>query len=85
MTNLTITVDEEALKRARVRALEEGTSVNAVLRERLEEYAGIRRERREVGRKLLELAQESGMSSGGEGLPGREELYEERIGRYGRR
>lgn len=85
MTNLTITVDEEALKRARVRALEEGTSVNAVLRERLEEYAGIRRERREVGRKLLELAQESGMSSGGEALPGREELYEERIGRYGRR
>lgn len=85
MTNLTITVDEEALKRARVRALEEGTSVNAVLRERLEEYAGIRRERREVGRKLLELAQESGMSSGGEGLPRREELYEERIGRYGRR
>lgn len=85
MTNLTITVDEEALKRVRVRALEEGTSVNAMLRERLEEYAGIRRERREVGRKLLELAQESGMSSGGEGLPGREELYEERIGRYGRR
>ncbi len=85
MANLTITVDGEALKRARIRALEEGTSVNAVLRERLEEYAGVRRERREAGRKLLELARNSAMSSGGEGLPGREELYEERVGRYGRR
>jgi hypothetical protein len=33
MTNLTITVDEGTLKRARMRALEEDTSVNAVLRE----------------------------------------------------
>lgn len=85
MTNLTITVDEQTLKQARIRALEEDTSVNAVLRERLEEYAGVRRERREAARKLLELAERSGMSSGGEGLPKREELYEERIGRYGRR
>jgi hypothetical protein len=36
MTNLTITVDEQTLKRASMRALEEGTSVNAVLREYLE-------------------------------------------------
>jgi plasmid stability protein len=33
MTNLTITVDDEVLKRARIKALEQGTSVNAVLRE----------------------------------------------------
>ncbi len=85
MTNLTITVDGEALKRARIRALEEGTSVNAVLRERLEEYAGVRRDRREAGRRLLELARGSVMSSGGKGLPERGELYEERVGRYGRR
>ncbi len=39
MANLTIVVDEGTLKKARMRALEEGTSVNAVLRERLEEYA----------------------------------------------
>ena len=31
MANLTISVDEEALKRARIRALEENSSVNAVL------------------------------------------------------
>ncbi len=81
MTNLTITVDEQTLKKARMRALEEGTSVNAVLREHLETYAGVRRERREAGRKLLELSRNSGAGSGGEGLPKREDLYDRRIAR----
>jgi len=84
MANLTITVDEETVKRARIRALEEGTSVNALLRGYLEEYSGVRRERREAGRKLLELARSSGMSSGGNGLPKREELYDRPIGRHRR-
>lgn len=85
MTNLTITVDEQVLKRARMRALQEDTSVNAVLRHYLEEYSGVRQERREAGRRLLELAKSSGAGSGGKGLPKREELYEEKLGRYGRR
>ena len=75
MANLTITVDEETVKRARIRALEEGTSVNALLRSYLEEYSGVRRERREAGRKLLELSKRSKAGSGGKGLPKREELY----------
>lgn len=81
MANLTITVDEGMLKRARMRELEEDTSVNAVLREYLEEYAGRRRERREAGRRLLELTKNSGMSSEGKGLPRREELYDRKIAR----
>ncbi len=85
MTNLTITVDEHTLKRARMRALQEDTSVNAVLRDYLEEYSGVRWERREAGRRLLELARNSGAGSGGQGLSRREELYEERLGRYGQR
>ena len=40
MANLTITVDERLLKRARIKAIQEGTSVNAVLRDQLERYAG---------------------------------------------
>jgi plasmid stability protein len=84
MANLTITVDEETVKRARIRALEEGTSVNAPLRGYLEDYAGIRREKLEAWRKIQELAKSSGMSSGGEGLPKREELYDRQIGRYRR-
>lgn len=81
MANLTIAVDERTLKRARMRALEEDTSVNAVLRAYLEEYAGYRRERREAGLKLLELSRNSGAGSGGEGLPKREDLYDREVGR----
>lgn len=79
MANLTIVVDEGTLKKARMRALEEGTSVNAVLREKLEEYAGARLERREAWRKLRELARSSGAGSGGGKLPGREELYDREV------
>lgn len=39
MANLTIAVDDDLLRRARVRAAEQGTSVNAVLREELARYA----------------------------------------------
>lgn len=41
MANLTITIDDRLLKQARMRAIEDGTSVNAVLRDYLERYAGI--------------------------------------------
>ena len=40
MANLTITVDDELLRRARVRAAEADTSVNAVLREFMESWVG---------------------------------------------
>jgi hypothetical protein len=40
MANLTVTVDERTLRRARIRALEQGTSVNAVVGQYLERYAG---------------------------------------------
>ena len=39
MANLTLTIDEDLLRRARIRALERGTSVNAVVRDSLEGYA----------------------------------------------
>ena len=81
MTNLTITVDEQTLKRARMRALEEDISVTAVLRAYLEEYAGVRRERREAWRRIQDLVKKSGMGSGGEGLPKQEELYDREIAR----
>lgn len=41
MANLTITVDDHLLKQARMRALEDGVSVNALLRAYLERYAGV--------------------------------------------
>ena len=67
MANLTIVVDDGTLKKARMRALEEDTSVNAVLREYLEEYAGRRREQVEAARRIIEASRESRSGSG----PGR--------------
>jgi hypothetical protein len=54
--NLTITVEDEVLKRARIRALEENTSVNAILREYLESYAGVAARRRDSLERLLLLS-----------------------------
>ncbi len=39
MANLTLTIDDEVLKKARIHALERGTSVNALVREYLERVA----------------------------------------------
>lgn len=41
MANLTIAIEDRLLRQARMRALEDGTSVNALLRAYLERYAGI--------------------------------------------
>ena len=78
MTNLTISVDEKVLKRARIRALEENTSVNAVLGKYLEEYARteeFKRRRDEALKSLLELADEC-QASRGEKSWTRDELYD---------
>ena len=86
MANLTIAVDDDTLKKARMRALEEDTSVNAVLREYLEEYAGRRQEQLEAARRIIEASHESSSGSGPGGRKWkREDAYEERLGRYPRR
>ena len=56
VSNLTITVDDEVLRRARIRALAQGTSVNALLSDYLEAYAGVRSEHAEAARSLLQLS-----------------------------
>lgn len=84
MANLTLSIDEDVLRRARIRALEQGTSVNALVRQYLEAYAGESPGRRAV-REFLEIADRSRASSGPEGRTWtREGLYEERLGRYGK-
>lgn len=75
MTSLTIAVDEETLKRARVRAIQEGTSVNAVLRQRLDEYAGSNAARRRALHELLDSSARSTMRLGGRKWK-REELHD---------
>ena len=66
MANLTIVVDDQLLRLARIRALEDGTSVNAVLRDYLAAYAGASgvREAREA---YVTMAEAAAASSGPEG------------------
>lgn len=63
MANLTLTIDRETLQRARIRALERGTSVNAVVRSFLERYAGESPAQRAISQ-FLELAARSDAGSG---------------------
>ena len=75
VSNLTLAIDDETLKRARIRALEQGTSVNAVVREYLEVYAGI--DRRGALGDLVDLAEsvESGADGSGRSWS-RNDLYD---------
>jgi len=76
MANLTITVDDVLLKRARIKALEDGTSVNALLREYLEGYIGAQRTQRALTG-FAELAERIDASSGPTGRTwSRDDLHE---------
>lgn len=75
MANLTITLDDGVLKKARIRALHENTSVNALLREYLEAYAQVRSEQKQAVEQLLELSKAS-KSKRGKARWTRDELYQ---------
>ena len=75
MANLTITVDDQLLRRARVRAAQLGTSVNAVLRDYMESWAGGSEEKTAAVRSLLEQASRARSGSGGRRWT-RDELHE---------
>jgi hypothetical protein len=77
MANLTIAIDDDVLKKARLKALQQGTSVNAVLRDYLGQYAGATPERERAVRKLLELASRSRATRGRRRWT-RDELHERR-------
>jgi plasmid stability protein len=69
MTNLTITVDEGVLRRARMRALEQGTSVNAVLRDYLVVYSAAEDERAKAIEAILALSSSANSTSSRFGMP----------------
>ena len=59
MSNLTLSVDEDLIKRARVRAIQQGTSLSAKVREFLQQYADesddqLNRQRQAATHKLLD-------------------------------
>ena len=64
MANLTITISDDILKKARMRALDQGTSVNALLREYLEEFTGARRKHESAVAEILRLSKKSASRRG---------------------
>jgi Family of unknown function (DUF6364) len=76
MANLTLSIDEAVLKRARIRALEQDTSVNALIRDYLERL--VAREPSQSGMApFLALARSIHAGSGPAGRTWtREELHE---------
>lgn len=75
MANLTIVLDDEVLKKARLRALEKGTSVNSIVREYLEAFARVRPEREAAVENLLQLSR-TAKSRRGRKKWSRDELHE---------
>jgi hypothetical protein len=66
VANLTISIDDDLLRRARIRALEQGTSVNALLREYLLSFAGRDEAQDHALSELLALSLGSQARRGGE-------------------
>jgi len=75
MANLTITVDEEVLRQARIRALAQGKSVNAILGDYLRSYADLRASQEDATRTLIRLSRRSKSARGGRRWT-RDELHE---------
>lgn len=79
VANLTLAIDDELLMRARMRALKEGTSVNAVVRSYLELYAHADA-RQAAMKQFVEIAEQSDAGSASAGRTWtRDEIYGERL------
>src|ERR1700744_4087919 len=80
MANLTLTIDDELLLKARQRAIAEKTSVNAVVREYLTTYAKARDQERihRLIRLMDEINEKDRPSSGGKKWT-REEIYDREV------
>ena len=90
MPNLTVSVEDEIIKRARVRAIQQGTSVSAKIREFLHEYVSesddlLKKQRSDAAARLMlaieaataQTRPEPATSSGAKKRRAlREELYE---------
>lgn len=59
MTNVTLSIDEDDLKQARVQALQDGTSLNMLVREFVKSYIGQTKRYKQVTDRLIRRAEES--------------------------
>ena len=79
MKNLTLRIDEDVLDRARRVAMEQGKTVNSLIREYLREYANTQDKRADARRRIVELCRQSNARIGPDGINWRrEDLYDRR-------
>ena len=76
MAKLTIAVDDGLLRRARLKAVREGTSVSQLLRERLEAYVDVDPRRAAALRSILEFSRKARSGSEGRRVR-RDDIYGE--------
>ena len=77
MKNITLAIEESVLENARVVAAKRRTTVNAVVRDFLEKFAGEDARREEARKRLRELMETSTGRLGPDYRWNREELYED--------
>ncbi len=81
--NITLSVDEEVLKKVRILAAKQDTTVNAIVRAHLEALAGANEDREkrrlEALANLREMSKNSGVKLGKNYKFSREDAYEERL------
>ena len=87
MSNLTLAIDDELLREARIKALRDGTSVNEICRRAIEQYVGQASKGEQLAARLrasFALAKRAPAGSG-PAWPGREAIYAERMDELDRR
>ena len=75
MTNVTISINEKDLQQARIQALQQGTSLNAVIRDFLKTYIGQNQRFQKVTKDILKQAESSTFCGSGQKV-NRDDLYE---------
>ena len=75
MTNVTLSIDEEDLRQARVLALQQGSSLNAIIRQFVKNYIGDSKRYQHVTNRIIQQADDSQYYSEGKKWT-RDELYE---------
>jgi hypothetical protein len=79
MKNITLAIDKEVLRSARIYAAERGTTVNALVREYLSQLATQEERAAEARRHLVKLSEESKARLGPDWKWNRDEIYEDRL------
>jgi hypothetical protein len=78
--NLTLSIDDQLLEKTRKRAAEMGTTVNQMVRDHFMSVVG----EKDIEAEIARFRELSGKGNSGGWKWNREEIYEERLGRYGK-